>query len=124
MASRQKNQTSEQIVHLVEEALDDLKAKDVMTLNVRDIAGFTDYMVIASGTSNRHVKSLADRAQEKVREAGFKPIGVEGEQLGEWVLVDFGDVVLHVMLPETRKFYDLERLWHSTPATPGDQGAI
>lgn len=124
MASPHNSMNSQDIAHLVADALDDLKAKDIVTLDVHDIAGFTDYMVIASGTSNRHVKSLADRAQEKARDAGIKPIGVEGEQLGEWVLVDFGDVVLHVMLPETRKFYDLERLWHGTPASPGGQGAL
>jgi ribosome-associated protein len=109
-----------ELADAVADALDDLKGNDVVTLDVHNVAGFTDYMVIASGTSNRHVKSLAERAQERARELGIKPIGVEGEQLGEWVLVDFGDVVLHVMLPETRKFYDLERLWQPLPAaTPG-----
>jgi ribosome-associated protein len=114
------------LADVVANALDDLKGNDVVTLDVRGLSGFTDYMVIASGTSNRHVKSLAERAQERSRELGIKPIGVEGEQMGEWVLVDFGDVVLHVMLPETRKFYDLERLWHTpaapTPPTPAGQG--
>jgi len=124
MASRQNPISSQEIAHLVANALDDLKAKDIITLDVRDIAGFTDYMVIASGTSNRHVKSLADRAREKAREAGVTAIGMEGEQLGEWVLVDFGDVVVHVMLPEARQFYDLERLWHSTPASPGEHGVL
>lgn len=103
---------------VVADALDDLKGNEIVTLDVRGLSGFTDFMVIASGTSNRHVKSLAERAQERSRELGIKPIGVEGEQMGEWVLVDFGDVVLHVMLPEARKFYDLERLWHNTPAAP------
>lgn len=99
-------------------ALDDLKGNDIVTLDVRNLSGFTDFMVIACGTSNRHVKSLAERAQERLRELGIKPIGVEGEQMGEWVLVDFGDVVVHVMLPEARKFYDLERLWHAAPQAP------
>lgn len=109
---------AKKLADVVAGALDDLKGNDVVTLDVRGLAGFTDYMVIASGTSNRHVKSLAERAQERSRELGIKPIGVEGQQMGEWVLVDFGDVVLHVMLPETRKFYDLERLWHNIPGAP------
>jgi len=102
------------LAEVVADALDDVKGIDIVTLDVRGVSGFTDFMVLASGTSNRHVKSLAERAQERMRELGIKPFGLEGEQMGEWVLVDFGDVVLHVMLPETRKFYDLERLWHDT----------
>jgi len=106
------------LAEVIADALDDVKGNDIVTLDVRGLAGFTDFMVLASGTSNRHVKSLAERAQERMRELGIKPIGLEGEQTGEWVLVDFGDVVVHVMLPETRKFYDLERLWHNTIAAP------
>lgn len=122
--SPQNNTSSEQLAGVVADALDDLKGNDIVTLDVRDISGFTDFMVIASGTSNRHVKSLAERAQERTRALGIKAIGIEGEQTGEWVLVDFGDVVVHVMLPEARKFYDLERLWHGTPVTPSGQGAV
>jgi ribosome-associated protein len=117
MASLKKDTDAQQLASVVANALDDLKGIDIVTLDVRGLAGFTDFMVIACGTSNRHVKSLAERAQERSRELGIKSIGIEGEQTGEWVLVDFGDVVLHVMLPETRKFYDLERLWHNAAAT-------
>lgn len=109
--------SSQDITALVIEALDDLKAKDIVTLDVTALTGVTDYMVIASGTSNRHVKSLADNVVSEAKEQGVRPIGVEGEADGEWVLVDFGDVLVHVMLPEARAFYDLESLWSPAPDT-------
>jgi ribosome-associated protein len=96
---------------LIVEALDDLKAVNTVTLDVSDITDVMDYLVVASGTSNRHVKSLASNVCMEAKKQGMRPIGVEGEDAGEWVLVDFGDVVVHVMLPATRDFYDLERLW-------------
>lgn len=99
------------LTQLVEEALDDLKAVNPVTLDVRSLTDVMDYLVIASGTSNRHVKSLADNVALEAKKQGVRPLGIEGEDAGEWVLVDFGDVVVHVMLPATRDFYDLERLW-------------
>jgi ribosome-associated protein len=96
---------------LVQRALTDAKGLDIRVLNVRKIAGFTDYMVIASGTSNRHVATLAEKVVDKLRARGLRPIGVEGKEFGDWVLIDFGDVVTHVMRPQTRDFYDLEKLW-------------
>lgn len=93
------------------EAMEDLKAVDIRDLDVTGIANFTDHMVFASGTSNRHVKAIAQAVIDAAKEAGEPPLGIEGEELGEWVLVDLGDVVVHVMLPETRSFYDIERLW-------------
>ncbi len=99
---------------LVTDALDDLKAVNTVALDVTDLTDVTDCLVIASGTSNRHVKSLANNVVVEAKKAGMPPLGVEGDDVGEWVLVDFGDVVLHVMLPATRDFYDLERLWVST----------
>ena len=101
---------------LVLAALDDLKARDVREINVRDKSSVTDLMVVASGTSSRHVKSIADEVVRKAKQAGLPPIGVEGQREAEWVLVDLGDIVVHVMLPRTREFYGLERLW-----TVGDQ---
>ena len=92
-------------------ALDDLKALDPVVMDVRRLSSIMDYLVIASGTSSRHVKSLAGHVLMKAQEHGLRPLGVEGERVGEWVLVDFGDVVVHVMQPATRSFYDLERLW-------------
>lgn len=98
-------------------ALEDVKAVDVEVLNTSKLSPLFDRMVIASGTSSRHVKSLAQNVQEKVREAGAGVISVEGEENGEWVLVDLGDVIVHVMLPAVRAYYNLEELWKATPAS-------
>jgi ribosome-associated protein len=96
---------------LVMTALEDLKADDIVEMDVHDKTSVTDYVVIASGTSNRHVKSIADNVVSEARQAGYRPLGVEGENEAEWVLVDLGDVVVHVMQPRVRDFYDLESLW-------------
>lgn len=99
-------------------ALDDLKAVNVVTLDVQTLTDVMDRLVIASGTSSRHVKALADNVRQLAKAQGCPPIGVEGEDVGEWVLVDLGPVVVHVMLPATRDFYDLERLWADPAAGP------
>ena len=113
---------SEAISKLAVEALEDLKAENVVVLDVRDRASFTDKMIIASGKSTRHVMSIAESVVEALREAGSPPLGVEGETVGEWILVDLGDAVVHVMLPETRAFYDLEKLWGEELATRPESG--
>ncbi|GAB2584060.1 ribosome silencing factor [Dyella jejuensis] len=99
-------------------ALEDLKAKDIREIDVRGKTSIADLLVIASGTSARHVKSIADEVVKFAKKAGVLPLGVEGEQEAEWVLVDLGDVIVHVMLPRIREFYGLERLW-----TVGDRDA-
>ena len=92
-------------------ALDELKAKDVKEIDVRGKTSIADVLIIASGTSTRHVKSLADEVVRFVKKAGMMPLGVEGQREAEWVLVDLGDIIVHVMLPRIREFYGLERLW-------------
>jgi ribosome-associated protein len=92
-------------------ALDGLKAKDIREIDVRGKTSIADMLVIASGTSTRHVKSLADEVVKFVKKAGMMPLGVEGQREAEWVLVDLGDIIVHVMLPRIREFYGLERLW-------------
>lgn len=118
MTGKQKTQSTEEalaaeerLLEIVLAALADLKGVDVRVLDVREQTSITDRMVIASGTSSRHVKALADNVALKAKQAGYPPLGVEGEQGAEWVLIDLGDVVVHVMLPATREFYALEKLW-------------
>ncbi|MBI2779077.1 MAG: ribosome silencing factor [Gammaproteobacteria bacterium] len=102
---------SEELKQFAVAALEDMKAVDIKVFNVRGITGITDFMVIASGTSSRHVKSVADHVSMEAKKAGVRPLGVEGEREGEWVLVDLADVVVHVMLPQARDYYQLEKLW-------------
>jgi ribosome-associated protein len=95
----------------VVDALEDVKATDISVLDVSKMTSLTSYMIIASGSSSRQTRALADNVQKKLKEHGVDPLGVEGEQEGEWVLVDFGDMVVHIMLPATRDYYNLEQLW-------------
>lgn len=108
--------TTEQLNDLIVKVLDDLKGKDIVTLDVRELSDVMDTLIIVSGTSNRHVKSMVDHVVDAAKSAGFRPLGIEGKDGSEWVLVDFGDTVVHAMLPTTREFYDLERLWQLEPA--------
>lgn len=105
------------------DALDDLKAQDVVTLDVADISDVTDTLIIASGTSTRHVKSLVDNVTETLKKQGERPIGVEGFEAADWILVDYGITVVHVMLPQARQFYDLEKLWSPMDVGESDTDA-
>ena len=98
------------------ESLDERKGRDIVALEVGKVTDITDYMVIASGTSNRHVKALVDQVVEDAKASGTLPMGVEGRETNEWVLVDLGDELVHVMQEKSRRFYDLERLWSELPA--------
>jgi len=108
--------SNDQLLECVRKATEELKAKDLVEIDVIGKSSVADYMVIASGTSSRHVKSIADEVVKFAKQLGVMPLGVEGEREAEWVLVDLGDVIVHVMLPRVREFYALERLW-----TVGDQ---
>ena len=99
---------------VVVDALADMKALEVKVLDVRGLTDIADWMVIASGTSDRHVRSVAQRVVERTKEAGFRPHGVEGQQDSDWVLIDLNEMIVHVMLPRVREFYGLEKLWDMT----------
>lgn len=99
---------------LAVKALDDNKAVDISDLDVTSLTDVTDHVIICSATSSRHAASLADKLIREMKSAGVKPLGVEGQKEGEWILIDLADVVVHIMLPDAREFYDLENLWTIT----------
>lgn len=111
----------EQLQALVIHALEDVKAIDIKVIDVRGKTSVTDVMIIASGNTSRQVKALVNSVVEKARQAGIKPLGMEGEDHGEWALVDLGDVVVHVMQPSIRDFYNLEKLWGENSPAVRDQ---
>ena len=102
----------------VTSALEDMKAVNIRVLDVRGLTDIADTMIIASGNSDRHVRSIAERVSQQAKAAGFRPFGTEGARDGEWVLVDLQDILVHVMLPRVREFYGLERLWEGGPLLP------
>ena len=108
------------LTEIVVNALEDVKALDIALIDVRGLTDITDTMVVASGNSSRQVKALANNLVVDAKSAGYTPIGVEGDDTSEWILVDFGDLVAHIMLPATRQLYDLERLW-SLPTESVDE---
>ncbi len=113
---------SKKLNDVIMEALTDLKGKDIVTLDVSELTDVMDTLVIVSGTSNRHVKSLVDNVVEEAKKTGYRPLGVEGKEGGEWVLVDLGDTVVHAMIPSAREFYDLEKLWSLEPSGRQNKG--
>jgi ribosome-associated protein len=112
--SRKVTKAKPSLKTVVIDALADMKALEVKVLDVRGLTDIADFMVIASGTSDRHVRSVAQRVVEKTKEAGFRPHGVEGQQDSDWVLIDLSEMIVHVMLPRVREFYGLEKLWAMT----------
>ena len=100
------------VLRLILDALEEAKAVDICQLDVRKLTDITDFMVIASGTSHRHVHAMAERVREAGRQQQLRPIGIEGEAENDWILIDYADVVVHVMMPQVREFYSLERLWN------------
>lgn len=106
---------SNQLINIVTNALEDIKGKEIVTLDVSGLTDVTDTLIVASGSSSRQVKSLATNVIEEAKKVGIRPLGIEGMDGAEWVLVDYGDLILHVMLPATREFYELEKLWSIRP---------
>jgi len=104
-----------QLIVIVNDALEEVKGKDIITIDVTDITAVMDTVIVVSGSSNRQVKALANAVIEASKKAGFQPLGVEGMDGGEWVLVDLIDIVVHIMQPASRDFYELEKLWSVRP---------
>jgi len=121
--SQKPSLTPKQLQELAVAALEDLKGQDIVALDVADRTTVTDCMIVVTGTSARHVKSLANELIEKSKEAGNRPLGIEGETEGNWVLVDLGDVIAHIMTKDSREFYALEKLWGVT-SSEDDQAAV
>ncbi len=118
-SSRSRPKGFAALLRVVTAALEDMKAVNIQLIDVRGLTDVADTLIIASGTSDRHVRSIAERVIEQAKANGMRPLGTEGEGEGEWVLVDLQDIVVHVMLPRIRAFYALERLWESSPGEPG-----
>lgn len=111
------------LLQTVTSALEDMKAVNVKVLDVRGLTDIADSLIVASGTSDRHVRSIAEHVIDQAKRNGFRPLGTEGEREGEWVLVDLQDIVIHVMLPRVREFYGLERLWDAGTTTHESAGS-
>lgn len=120
--AKKKEPDSRQRALLCVNASLEKKAKDLIILKVKEISAFADYFIIASGTSDRQVRAIADAIQENLKKAGILPMGIEGEAPGQWILMDYSDVIIHIFLDNVRTFYDLERLWSEAPrmAVPDD----
>lgn len=115
MLAKAKKLTARKLADLVVHEVEEIKGRDVVCLDVKKLTSVTDFLVIATGSSTRHVKAVAETAIEKLKEHGKRPNGIEGIEAGEWVLVDFGDVVLHVLNEQARALYALEKLWSGVP---------
>ncbi len=109
--TRKSEPTVQQLHQLVLSTLEELKAHDIKSVDVAGISPLTEHFVVASGNSTRHVKSMADKLVQAAKAAGVQPLGVEGEGEAQWVLVDLNDIIVHLMLPQARAFYNIEKLW-------------
>ncbi len=112
--ARQSEPTVQQLHQLVLSTLEELKAVDVKSVDVTGLSPLTDHFVVASGNSTRHVKSMADKLVQAAKAKGLQPRGVEGEQEAQWILVDLNDIIVHLMLPQARAFYNIEKLWEAS----------
>lgn len=110
--------TNKNLSELIIAALEDVKGIDICRLDVRELTSVVDLMIVVTGTSTRQVKALADNVVKESKQAGFAPLSMEGTESAEWVLIDYGDISVHVMLPDARELYDLERLWAYSPSKP------
>lgn len=108
---------------LAVEAAQARKAEDIVVLHVGEVSSLTEYFVVCSGTNTRQTQAIADSIEERLREEGWRPMGIEGKRMGEWVLMDYGDLVVHIFSPQKRKFFDLERLWRNAPQIPVPEAA-
>ncbi len=100
------------------EAAQSRKAEDIVVLHIGEVSSFTEYFVVCSGTNTRQTQAIAEGIEDRLREEGWRPMGVEGKQVGEWILMDYGDLVVHIFSPQKRTFFDLERLWRNAPQIP------
>jgi ribosome-associated protein len=119
---KEKNDSRERVLLCANAALEK-KAKELIILNVKEISAFADYFILCSGTSDRQVRAVAAAIQENLKKAGILPLGVEGEDAGRWILLDYDDVIIHVFLESARTFYDLERLWSGARMAVPDETA-
>ena len=113
--------TTKKLINTITHALEEMKAQEIVNIDVRKLTSITDNMIICSGTSNRHTKAIADKVISEIKAKGFQALGVEGLETGEWILVDLGDAVVHIMLPQAREFYSIEKLWTTVEKTRRDK---
>jgi len=114
MSVRKREDTIKMVLQCINAALEK-KAKDIIILDVKGLSSFTDYMIICSGSSDRQVQAITSSIEKDLKKSGTLPLGIEGEKFGQWVLMDYGDVIVHIFYEPTREFYDIERLWSDVP---------
>ena len=121
--TNETNKHDNVLVQAAVDALEDVKAQDILVIDVREKQSITDYMIIATGTSSRQINAMLDKVRENVKAKGFKPLGEEGKGESDWVLLDIDTVIVHMMTAASRQFYDLERLWQGAEQSRASSGA-